>query len=328
MSTYYDILKISKNATDNEIKQAYRNLAKQHHPDKGGDKEMFQKIQEAYDTLSDPQKKQAYDNPNPFENVFENMNPFGGGNMFPFNFFRNTKTKKNNSYYTLKITLDDVFKGIKKTFNLNRSFECKLCKINCPVCGGRGQITRKVQHGNLIQIMNTICNKCNGQGKIKNNGYCNSCSTKGFTYEEKKVEINIPKGVENSKEYIFKEWGDQANNSNEISGDFIIKILIEDHKIFNRNGLNLFMTESITFTESVIGKTIKILYFGEELLLETKLLGIINPNKEYIIPNKGLEDIYGKKGNLHIRFNISYPTKKLTDQEISSIEKIFKSIKL
>jgi len=327
MSSHYDVLKISKTATDNEIKQAYRNLAKLHHPDKGGDKEMFQKIQEAYDILSDPKKRHEYDNPNTFENIFENMDPFGGG--FPFNFFnKNTKVKKNNTYYLLQIRLDDVFKGIKKTFNLKRSFECKTCKINCTECGGKGQITKKVQFGNLIQIMNSVCNRCNGKGKVKNNNTCNNCLNKGFTYEEKKVELNIPKGVENGKEYVFKDWGEQSNNPNEISGDFVIKINIEDHKIFNRNGLNLYITENITFVESVTGKIVKILYFGEELLLETHLLGIINPNKEYIIPNKGLEDIYGKKGNLHIRFNITYPDKKLTVEEISSLNKIFKTIKL
>lgn len=326
MSSHYDVLKVSKNATDSEIKQAYRNLAKQYHPDKGGDKEMFQKIQEAYNTLSDPKKRHEYDNPNIFDNIFENMDPFGGG--FPFNFFnKNTKVKKNNTYYLLKITLDDVFKGIKKTFNLKRSFECKTCINNCTECGGKGQVTRKVQFGNLIQIMNTTCSKCNGKGKKKNNT-CNNCSSKGFTYEEKKVEINIPKGIENGKEYVFKEWGEQSNNPNEISGDFVIKISVEDHKIFNRNGLNLYITENITFIESVIGKIVKIMYFGEELILETKLLGIINPNKEYIIPNKGLEDIYGKKGNLHIRFNISYPEKKLTEEEINNLNKIFKTIKL
>jgi DnaJ-class molecular chaperone len=328
MSSYYDVLKVSKTATDNEIKQAYRNLAKQYHPDKGGDKETFQKIQEAYDTLSDSKKKHEYDNPNTFDNIFENIDPFGGG--FPFNIFtnRNTKIKKNNTYFKLKITLDDVFKGVKKTFNLKRSFECKNCKVNCNDCGGKGQVSKTVRMKNLIQIMNTICSKCNGKGKIQNNNTCNNCTSKGFTHEEKKVEINIPKGVENGKEYVFKEWGEQSNNNNEISGDFIIKIIIEDHKVFNRNGLNLYITENISFTQSVTGKNVKILYFGEELILETNLLGIINPNKEYIIPNKGLEDIYGKKGNLHIRFNISYPDKKLSEQEISTLNKIFKTIKL
>jgi DnaJ-class molecular chaperone len=326
MSSYYDILKIPKNATDNDIKKAYRNLAKEFHPDKGGDKETFQKIQEAYDVLSDSKKRAEYDSPNPFENIFENA--FNSG--FPFNFFgkNNMKMKKNNTYYEFKIKLDDVFTGLKKTFNLKRSFECKFCKINCTKCGGKGSISQRVQFGNLIQIMNTICDNCNGKQKIQNNDNCNACMKKGFIYEEKKIEINIPKGVENGKEFTFKDWGEQSNNPNEISGDFVIKIIIENHDKFTRNGLNLYINEKLTFRESIVGKIINIKYFSEDLKIETKLLGIINPNKEYILQNKGLEDIYGKKGNLHIRFTIDYPDKKLSNDEITMLNNILKTINL
>ena len=330
MTTYYEVLNINKNATETDIKQAYRNLAKVHHPDKGGNKETFQKIQEAYDVLSDPNKKMVYDNELNGFNNFPNFPNFPNfGNNF-FNNFFNVKQKRNNTVHILNLTLDNVFSGITKKFIIKRNFECKFCKLICPTCNGKGCIaTRKNMGPIVIQINNEICQICKGLGKIKNQEIkCECCDSNGFTTEEKNIEISIEKGVENGKEYIFREWGEQAVNEGDIPGDCIIKVQIENHDIFTRNNLNLHITLKIKFTETVIGKIFKIPYFEEEFEFNTNSIGIINPIRDYIINGKGLENNKGEKGDLLVKFIVEYPTKILNDEEIFLVKNTFNLIKL
>lgn len=323
---YYDILEISKNATDEEIKQSYRSLAKQHHPDKkGGNKEKFQKIQEAYDVLSDKQKKQDYDNKTP-ENIFNN---FSSGFSFFNNFtnFFSQKIKKNDHIHKYSINLENVYFGIKKQFNLKKSNECDSCKKKCQTCYGLGRIQQKIQVApNIIQAIQHPCKICNTTGKIRNL-QCDKCNSTGFITEEKRIEIDIPKGVENGKKFIFEGWGEQATNSNEISGDFIIEIHIQEHPTLKRHGLDLIHNERITLKESIIGKNISIPYFKSIIHLNTKSFGIIDPNSNYGLDDRGLE-LNNKKGKLYIKFTILYPNKKLNDEEIIMIKDIFEKCKI
>ena len=328
---YYNILEVDKNSSDDQIKQSYRNLAKIHHPDKGGDKEKFQKIQEAYNTLSDPEKRKLYDNPTEdfINNIFSTN--FQTGFSFDFKkFFHGHKLRKKKDHtFVYEISLEDVYKGLTKQFNLKRSINCKFCEKICEVCNGLGKISQQIQMGPLVQIINHPCKHCFQTGKTHNkNVKCTYCVSTSFISEEKRIEIDIPKGVENDKNYVFAEWGEQPVHQNEVAGDFIIIIKVKNETKFIRENLNLFINFNITFKESIIGKEILIPYFNNvKLKLNTKKFGIINPNNHYAINNKGLENNKGDKGNLYLKFNIQYPIDfRLTDENIISFNELFEKI--
>jgi len=187
---YYNILGVSKNASNEDIKNAYRRLARTHHPDKGGDKDQFQKIQEAYETLSNSDKRKQYDNP-AANSGFEDMFPFG----FDHPFFKHHRqdekiVKKNDHSYTCKVTLNDVFFGTIKKLRVHRSILCKNCISNCLKCNGKGVIVQHVKLGPFTQIVQNTCTVCNGKGKSKDKSKnCESCNLNGEIIEEKIFEI-------------------------------------------------------------------------------------------------------------------------------------------
>ena len=314
---YYEILGVSKKATQDEIKIAYRKLAREHHPDKGGNKETFQKIQEAYEHLSDPQKRESLDNPHPFHNFRQN---------FHFDSQHN-QTKKADHIYNCSISLKDVFYGITKKIKVNRLMYCKTCINFCKICNGSGRISQKIHLGPFIQIIEHGCPNCNGSGKENNtNSKCTTCNSSRSIKEEKIFEIIIPKGVENGDTFIFENWGEQASNPNEISGNLVVKIVIENHHVFIRQGNDLIYNCKITLRESIIGKMIMINNFDNDHEINTVGFGIINPNKEYSIIGKGMVSKSGSRGNLIIRFNIIYPDKSLSVNDIQILQKAFDTI--
>ena len=329
MTNYYELLEISKNATEDEIKKSYKLLAKKHHPDKGGDKETFQKIQEAYDTLSDKDKRHQYDNP---AQNFMNMNNFaqnftGGFNINLNNIF-NSRIKMQDSCYNCKITFRDVYTGTLKKFILKRQIKCKNCKVKCNKCNGTGNINSQINLGSMIQIFSQPCDKCQGSGLIQKSENCTSCNFKGFTEEDKKIELKLPKGVEDGKTYLFEEWGEQPTRDTDIPGNFIIRIEVENFDIFNRNKLNLHLRSKITLKESLIGKNINIPLFENSFEVNINTFGIINPNKEYIIFGKGLEDENGKKGDLYLSFDIIYSNIKLSDENLEILKNVCEKINI
>lgn len=340
MKNYYDILGVSKNSSNEEIKQAYRKLAREYHPDKNNNstKEKFQDIQEAYEILSDQQKRNTYDNPIPdLNNLFGSMGGgmggihFNMGDLFGnFSFNKNNKNNKRNDHIIqCYIKLDDVYKGIKKAFNLKRNVSCNFCQKTCNSCNGIGIIKKQLMMGPFIQIANQQCNICNGSGKTKNDSHCSVCDSKGYTIEEKIHEIFIAKGIENGKKYILKDWGEQVVNNNEIPGDLIFLINIEIHEHFERKSiLDLKYNINITLKESIIGKIINIPYFEESFEINSNDFGIINPNKEYVIKNKGLIDEINNSGDMYIKFNINYQEKKFDESEIILLENIFNKLNI
>jgi molecular chaperone DnaJ len=338
MQSHYETLGLQKNASKYEIKTAYLNMAKVYHPDKNtssGAKEKFQKIQEAYEVLSDDEKRAQYDNPQPQFNIPPEFHQnFQQG--FPFNIFnmnqpqQQQNQKKNNEYYNFKIKLSDVYFGINKNFNIKKKVMCEKCKINCTMCNGAGTIQgQRIQMGPFVQFINQMCPTCTGNCVIRNNNIsCNDCNSSGFKIKEKNITLNVPIGVENGKEYIFEEWGEQAVKSNEKSGDFIIRIEIQKHDLFHRDNLNLIYTTQISLFDSIVGKEIKIPYFDELIELNINKFGIIDPKKEYVIVEKGLKNEKGERGNLKIKFEIIYPNRVLVPEEIIVLTDIFKKYDL
>jgi DnaJ-class molecular chaperone len=322
MADYYNVLGISKNSSLSDIKNAYKRLARTHHPDRGGDKEEFQKIQEAYETLSDQDKRNQYDNP--IQNTFGFNHPFFNHHN---NQNKNQIIKKNDHLYTCKITLRDVYFGITKRLKVHRSRICKTCIENCSNCNGNGKITQHIQMGPFMQIIEQTCSNCNGSGKINNTkSNCSDCNKTGRIEEDNIFEINIEPAVNNGKRFVFDGWGEQAVKNNEIDGSFVVIISIDNDDFFTRNGLNLFCNVKLSYRESIVGKNINIPHFTGDLPLDTRGFGIINPNKNYIIYSKGLINESGSTGNLQIKFIIDYPERTFDDKELTMLTTVFDTI--
>ena len=331
MTDYYEILQIEKTATQDQIKQSYKKLAKIHHPDRGGDKEMFQKIQMAYETLSDEQKRKEYDNPIPdifggggFPGGFPGGGfPMGGGS-FPFDFlFRGGNNKKKvNTNYLLKIKLSDVYFGLKKTLNVKHDIKCEKCNTKCNICNGTCKVKKVMSMGMMQIIQEQPCTNCNGYGITKSVNNCTECDNKGVKVKKNTIQINIPRGVEDGRQIVFEGLGEQPKTDNEIVGDFVVVIKIEDNNLFKREGLDLIYEKDITFKESVIGKEILIPHFEKEFKINTQTFGIINPNKRYVIYNKGIKNDNGNQGNLYIKFSVKYDEKILNEEQIKALAEI------
>ena len=326
MSDYYNILGVSKESSSDDIKNAYRRLARTNHPDKGGDKDKFQKIHEAYETLSDTNKKNAYDNK-------DNINDSFGFGGFDHPFFKHHMrqeqqfVKKNDHVYNCKISLQEVFNGVTKKFRVHRNKFCKDCIINCLKCNGKGVITQHVQLGPFTQIIKNTCNQCNGSCKSNNKDkVCTTCNSSGNIQEEKLFEIQITPGIKNKERFIFEEWGEQPIKDNELPGSFIVIINIEDHEYFTRSNMDLLCKINVTFKETMIGKDIVIPHFSGNININTLGFGIINPNKEYMIHNKGLVDKDGKSGNLRIKFIIEYPERAFNNYEVEILNETFNKL--
>jgi DnaJ-class molecular chaperone len=337
MINYYEILGLPKTASSDDIKQSYRKLARENHPDKGGSTEVFQNIQSAYEVLSDDNKRREYDMQQEFGGVgppppFPGGFPFPAG--FPFNMFFNQQQnqKPPDTVYTCKLSLKDVYTGTTRKFNVKRKCTCFTCNKPCANCNGTGIIAgaQNIRINNIVQFFNQPCNKCQGNGTIREkDAKCEICNSVGFIEREKFIELVIPRGVENKKQYRYEEWGEQNTKPNDKPSDFVIVIDIEDDDNFRRNGYNLYYTTDISLVESIIGKNLLIPYFDQPIEVNSKEFGIINPNKEYIIIDKGLCSENGEiKGDMYIKFNIKYPERVLENDEIDIIRTSFLKIKL
>jgi len=338
---YYKILGVSSDASDNEIKKAFHKLALVNHPDKGGDKEKFQKINVAYETLSDPDKRREYDNPNPFGNIGH-----GGGGGFPhfFNPFDqmfgggmhghmqggmhenlNLQPKKcNDSLFTVNLKLKDVHNDVNKTYKISIKKTCLKCLNKCDKCNGSGKQTVHRQLGPMTQIMTTTCNSCNGKGDINKSDSNCECGGKDIT-EDKKIEVKIPKCSPNDHTIVFDGLGEQPTNKRDKPGNLVFKILIQDSdEHFVRRDNNLVYTTTIDLKSSIIGKDIEIPHYDNPIHLNINTLGIINPQKEYILFNMGL----GLKGNLILRFKIEYPEITLLEDQIKAFTEVFNNVHL
>jgi DnaJ-class molecular chaperone len=305
---HYKTLGISKDATDDQIKQAYRKLAREHHPDKGGNKEEFQKIQQAYDILGDKQKRANYDNP---------TQP----NQFPFNFSfsqpSQTPSKLSNVVHTCNITLDEIFTGTTKRFSVSRDRACFNCNKACNLCHGSGVQTQHIQLGPFTQVISHPCGECGGIGMKAGQG-CSKCDSGKIT-EKQIVETQIERGTESGHQFVIEEWGKQPLKPDQIPGDLVIVINVQQHQNFIRNGLDLYTTINITLLESIYGKDILVNLFNAPFSFNCNQFGeIIDPRKKYIIKGRGLSNNINT-GDLHVTFDIDY---NLSDEKQKTIQSL------
>lgn len=297
----YETLGLTKDASDADIKKAYRKLAMKNHPDKGGDPEAFKVVQNAYDVLSDPQKRANYDrfgNPDgpqhgPGGGGFEDMvsQMFGGMGMRGPG-----PARRQNHQHTLNVTLSEAYHGVRKTVKITVQQTCFACRKPCAACGGKGATLLQMGPMTLQQT----CGACQGSGQGASSG-CAECTggTKPVSHD---VVFNIEAGVTDGAAISVPGMGEQAKAPGEVPGDLIIVIRVAKHADFERRGNDIVWTTTMSFDDSVNGTTLTVPHFAGPMDIDTAAWGVVDPRKEYCVPGKGFPG-----GDLLIKVDVRYP---------------------
>ena len=346
---YYEILGISKDADEKEIKSAFRKLAKQYHPDLNPDDKdaeaKFKEVNEAYEILSDPERKAKYDQ---FGHAaFDQSNGFGGGagfndfgdifgdifgDFFGGGFSGSTRTQRTGpkAGSDLKIKLDITFEeaafGTKKEIKINRIEKCHVCegtgakkgtsKKTCPTCQGSGSI-RTVQRTPFGQFASTkICSTCSGTGEVVEEP-CTSCSGSGKERKTRKLSINIPAGVDTGSVIPLRGEGNHGERGGP-AGDLYVYINVNPHEIFERDGNDVWCEIPITFAKATLGGSIEVPTIEGKVkydVPEGTPTGTV-----FRLKNKGIKNLRGAgKGDQYVRVKIEVP-KKLSEKQRNILE--------
>lgn len=299
---YYDVLGVDKNASADEIKSAYRKLAKKYHPDINKDADApakFKEINEAYEVLGDATKKSNYDNFGSAEGNGFNFNGFGGGaEGFNFSggfgdFFSDifsafgggssraqTYAQGEDINMTMKISFEEAIFGVRKEVNVSRYEACSACHgtgakhgkefDTCKDCHGSGRVRYQQRTLFGTTITEGVCKTCNGSGKIIKEK-CATCNGKGYQKVNKIVGVNVPAGIDDGQTMKLKGEGNAPNRQG-INGDLNIKISVAPHKILVRKGVDIYLDLYIPFTTAILGGKIKIPTINGNYDLEIKEL--------------------------------------------------------
>jgi len=334
MRDYYEILEVDKKSTADEIKKAYRKKAQIHHPDKGGDKEQFNRIQEAYETLSDDNKRDHYDRfGDSQKNSFNGFSGFGFdindvfstfSNHGPFSAFKNRREKKGpNLRIQLQLTLEEIFHGVNKKVKYKRNVSCDDCsgmggkqESICNDCSGSGVINISQRTPFGMVTSSAICNKCEGEGKIMKD-MCSTCRGQGTKQIEEVFDIPIPRGAQSGMEFLASDKGNFIKGG--VYGDLNIVINEIPHQKFRRDGNSIFCEETISIPDAVLGTNIKIKSLNDDQI-NLEIFSGTESGKVYTIPHKGLP-VFSENGrnshgfgNLYVTIKVEIP-KNLTQKQ-------------
>lgn len=358
---YYELLGVSKTATDEEIKKAYRRLAKKYHPDaqhtdedKKKAEAKFKEISEAYSVLSDGTKRAQYDR---FGSNFEQAGfggqsgAYGGFGGFDFSGFGNgmgvdidlddilgsvfgggfggfgSSSKKQGPSkgadlrYNMTISFEEAAFGTSKQINISRNESCEICHgsgakpgtsaTTCDKCHGKGQI--HITQNTIMGTFSTVktCDKCGGEGKVIPNP-CEKCHGKGTVRKTKKIDINIPAGIDNGQAISLRGEGDIGKKGGP-NGDLFVVVNVTPHKIFKREGLNIFTEIKVPFTKMVLGGSIKVPTLEGDV--DFDIPEGTQTGTKFKLKDKGISSIHGRgRGNLEFTVKVDIP-KKLTDEQ-------------
>lgn len=282
---YYEVLGVSKSASDDELKKAFRQLAKQYHPDVNpGNQEAeakFKEIQEAYAVLSDPEKKNQYDQfghsafsgggaggfdfgDMDFSDIFGDIfgDFFGGGRSRS----SNGPMRGANIRTSVRIAFEEAVSGTEKDIELNLKDECNTCHAtgakpgtnpeSCSKCGGKGQVVYTSQ--SLFGVMRNVqaCPDCRGTGKIIKEK-CTDCYGSGYKTNKKKIAVTIPAGIDNGQSIRIRDKGEPGINGGP-RGELLVEVIVSRHPVFQRQDYNIFSTVPITYPKAVLGGDIRI----------------------------------------------------------------------
>lgn len=350
---YYEILGVKKSSGKDEIKRAYKELAKKYHPDLNKhDKNAearFKEISEAYAVLSDDSKKAQYDQygHSAFgqgfntEDIFRNINfddifgemfgeDFFSGTIFD-NFFggRRRERKGRDLRYDLELSFEEAVNGCEKEINLQRNEICPDCEgtgaknselDNCRDCNGTGQqrFSSRTPFGVFTQIQ--TCRKCEGEGKVVRHK-CEKCHGKSFILKSKKIKVKIPQGVDTGNRIRLNNEGENSKGG---YGDLYIFINVKPSKVFRREGNNIYIEKEISFMQAVLGDKIEIQTLDDKEFLnipQGTISGTI-----FKLNNLGVRDVNDDSyGDLYVKVNINIP-KNLNKEQKEKLFEFSKSL--
>lgn len=333
---YYEILGVEKTASQDDIKKAYRKLAKEHHPDKNQNnkdsEDKFKEISDAYSILSDQQKRSNYDqfgDPNGQPNMggFGNMGDFFNfnGGFNPFSNF-NQSARGQDVAINITVSLKDVRDGVNKSIIYDHKVMCKKCSGHggethtCSRCNGSGAVLIEQRSPFGVIRTQTTCNICQGSGKIIKNP-CNDCQGTGLVDDKSELIITIPKGVNSNDKFIINGKGHAPfrGGRNGLFGNALLIINVEKHQTLTRDGNNLTYNLDIPFTTIVLGGKANIPTIDDDITINIKPL---TKNGEILrVKGRGVSDQRGQIGDLFITVNVSVPT-EINNEEKKLIEKL------
>jgi molecular chaperone DnaJ len=357
---YYQVLGVDKAASPEDIRKAYHKLAHQHHPDKqGGDEKKFKEINEAYQILSNKDKRAQYDQ---FGRVFEGGQPSGGWDFngqgmpggFDFNFGQNfdasdlgdifgemfgfggrsrpRNVKKGKDIeVSLEIPLEETLKTHEKEVSLFKTVVCERChgkgaepgtKLTaCPTCGGTGEV-QQVKRTILGSVTRSaVCPECSGEGQRPEKP-CSACKGEGRVKGEERLTIHIPAGID-TDQVIKVEGRGEAGRKGGKSGDLYIRIVIKEHPVFQRKGDDLFLDATVSFSQAALGGEIEVSTLdGKGIVL--KVPPGTESGKVLRLSGKGIPHFQGYgQGNLYVKLLIRTP-KNLTKHQKELLEELKK----
>jgi len=348
--SYYEVLEVSKDCSGAELKKSYRKLAMKYHPDRNPDdkeaEEQFKIVNEAYQVLSDEEKRAIYDRygkeglkgqgmgsgfggggMDDFMDIFNSM--FGGSCGFGggFGHARRDPSQKYALDFEMELPLEfhEAVFGCEKTIDIKYKTPCGDCKgtgakdgkmDTCEYCGGQGQV---LMRQGPMQFAQT-CPKCHGEGKTIAEK-CSSCHGKGYHEEEDTVTIKIPAGVDSGNRLRVQGHGNEAKNGQR--GDLYLTFYVEEDENFIRNGNDIYIEVPVFFTQAILGETISIPALDGELELELKQS--TKDKEQFVFDGEGVADVHsGRKGRLVAQVRMILP-KKINEEQKELLEKLQES---
>lgn len=343
---YYEVLGVPRDADEAALKKAYRQLAKKYHPDiNPGDKEAeakFKEASEAYAVLSDPEKRRQYDQ---FGHAafdggaggaggfdFNNMGDMGDifGDIFGDLFGGGSRRRASNGPMqganvrtSVRITFEEAFRGVDKELDLNLKEECETCHgtgakpgteaTTCPKCGGKGQVvyTQQSLFGMVRNV--TTCPDCNGTGKIIKDK-CPDCYGSGYITKRKKIQVSIPAGIDSGQSVRIRGKGEPGINGGP-RGDLLVEVIVAQHPKFQRQDMNVFSTESISFPTAVLGGEERIPTVAGDVMVDVKP-GTQSGTK-IRLKGKGMPSLRSQSlmGDHYVTLVVDVPTKLNEEQK-------------
>ncbi len=336
--SYYEILEISKNANGDEIKKAYRKMAKLHHPDRNPDnpeaEHKFKLCNEAYQVLSDEQQRAIYDRYgkaglqgggggsrgggfggfDDLGSIFEEMfNGFGGGR---------SQSRASSDKFPLdmgvdiRISFKEAVFGCEKEVTFTTKTSCKTCKGTgakdgkvkpCGQCGGKGQVY--VRQG--FMTFSQTCPVCHGEGTMASEK-CGDCKGKSYSESKESVTVKVPAGIDTGNRLRVSGRGNTGKSG--VRGDLYVTFEVEEDSHFIRNGNDVYLEVPVFFTQAVLGENITIPSLNGEVTLELETG--TKDKQQYRFRGEGISDVHGRgKGDLIVQITLTYPSKLTSEQE-------------
>ena len=355
---YYEVLGVSKNASEDEIKRAYKKLARKYHPDMNpGDKEAeekFKEVNEANEVLSNPEKKAKYDQFG-FAGVDPNYGAdqggYGGAGGFDFgdlgdifgSFFgggfggggrRNPNAPQRGESIRASLSVDftEAAFGCEKSITIDRSEQCPTCKGKgcapgttpevCTQCHGTGTVTQAQRTPFGMMQSQTVCPKCRGKGQIIHQP-CPDCRGAGVVRKRRTIQVNIPAGIDNGQTISLRGQGHSGKNGGP-AGDLLITVMVRPHEIFRRDGTAVFCEAPITFTQAVLGGTLEIPTIDGKVkydIPEGTQTGTV-----FRLRGKGIPVLNGRgRGDQYVTVNIETP-RNLNREQKEALKKFSESL--